>query len=615
MKKIRLVVLPLLAFVLLACGSFSAVNRQDRRIAEGTAMGFTGDITVHVVTEGDRLAGVHVVSHNDSIGIADVVFKQLGRTMLENQSVNVDVASGATLSSFGFIQATRNALTASGQIRQFDTRVQRQVIQHEDVEFDVVIVGGGGSGMMTALTAAYENFGSTTTGIRILVLEQLSFLGGSTRVAVGNVAVTEGTIANYYHNVHTTAARFQTVLENHSGRRLNGPLINRVFSRSGETITLLANLGADYGLRHTGTIWEFSDIPFLIIYAMNWRYPFDDEGYALDLYNIEGGTMLANFLENKIRRAGVEIRTNHRATELIVENGAVVGVVVEADGSTYNVRAPHVVLATGGMSQNPELIARINPTMTGSVPFTIGATGSGFIMAESVNASIIGEGFAGYVGLDARFGNTAPAMPRAETNLVNALFTRGNVHVNIHGEQFVCLENYHHAHAAELIVAQPGHRGFAVFDSNSSAVRAAEAWLDRGYGFRANSIEELAQAMGVSPTGLRATINENNRAQSAGESSVSGRRPNESMVQIVSPPFYGVQFIAVSIATLMGLEVTEHCQVIDRNGNIIPGLFAVGDMAMGGNILSRYYIGGVALTTALGTGRIVGEFIRNSMGY
>ena len=611
-------VAPVLAFMLVMVMASSIMLPQlalaaptAPRVYQGISPGFLGDITVHVVLEGDRLSAVHVVDHSDTPTLVNPLFDQMTRTMVENQSVNIDIVTGATLSSFGLIGAVRNALTASGQLDAFSTRVEREAVEHSDVEVDVVIIGGGGSGLMTALTVAHENFGSALTELDILVLERNGFLGGNTRTANGGIFVTEGAWANEYMDASSTPEQvYQFFLSHTEGEPLNFPLIRRLYSQSGETVEILNRFGV--GVRQN--VWsDRRTLPTgggaAAIRPIGWRTFRDEDGNALFGMDTEGGAHIVTVLEGYVRNAGVDIRLNSRGTELIVENGEVVGVVVEADGTTYNVFAQKVVIATGGMTNNPAMIERLNPTVVGLVPFTIGSYGDGFLMGEAVNANIIGRGVQGYVGPDGRKGIYGVANALASHTLNTVFTARGNVHVNIDGEQFTCVNSFHHTRVFEHILAQPGHRGFAIFDAHSPSVVAVEYWLGRGYGYRANTIEELASITGIDAANLQATIAENNRAHAAGENGPFNRS-NAIMAPIAAGPFYALEFRGVAIGTLMGLEVNEFTQVINIYGEIIPNLYAVGEMSFGGNILSRHYFGGNALQGAMGLGRIAGEHIK-----
>ena len=110
MKKILSV---LLACLLIATMSLSMAAAENYAIYRGVAAGYRGDMTVHVEIADGKLASVHAVSHGDTKTLVEDVLDQLGETMVEHQTVNVDVISGATFSSMGFINGARAALEAA----------------------------------------------------------------------------------------------------------------------------------------------------------------------------------------------------------------------------------------------------------------------------------------------------------------------------------------------------------------------------------------------------------------------------------------------------------------------------------------------------------------------
>ena len=131
-------------------------------VYEGTGNGFGGEIRVSVTVEGGQIAAVDVLSHSDTAGICDPALEQVPAAIVENQSADVDAASGATLTSNGIMAAVKNAL---GQDEE-----DEQVLTIEDP--DVLVIGAGVAGMRTAIEAC-EN------GAKVVILEKTDRVGGT----------------------------------------------------------------------------------------------------------------------------------------------------------------------------------------------------------------------------------------------------------------------------------------------------------------------------------------------------------------------------------------------------------------------------------------------------
>ena len=233
-----------------------------------------------------------------------------------------------------------------------------------------------------------------------------------------------------------------------------------------------------------------------------------------------------------------------------------------------------------------------------------GADGDGYVMAEAVDAVRVGRGSISYLGIDYRYG-----IHGIPGTLYNALKNVGNIHVNQNGERFVYVSGMSDSQVCEYVLKQPGYVAYAVLDSNNAEAATVEAWLSKGYGYKADTIEGLAEACGMDAATLKATVDTyNNVIDTQGEDAFG--RPLEKMTKIEQGPFYAFQFHAITIGSLMGLKVNENCQIINAEGNVVPGLYAVGDMSLGGNGLSGYYLAGVGLSNAIGSGRIAGEHIK-----
>jgi 3-oxosteroid 1-dehydrogenase len=309
-----------------------------------------------------------------------------------------------------------------------------------------------------------------------------------------------------------------------------------------------------------------------------------------------GTALVGNLLRNCLER-GVEVLVETPVTRLLVEGGSVVGVIAEDRGRSTEIRAPHVLMATGGYTNNEEL-KRL--WLTKPIEYTCDVAsneGDGHLMGMEVGAQLAGIGDAWWM----------PHTPIGEVEgVINAAGTREDralphtVMVNGLGRRFMNeAVNYYDAGEAFGNKAGAAPRNFPawlVFDQQGVERYAILAWkVPRGeapeWFHRADTVEDLAGAIGVDAAALGATIERFNgfarsgvdedfrRGESAWDQAMSdpGNHPNPSLGTLEKPPFYAVPMHAGAIATRGGLRVDARARVLSVRGAPIPGLYAAGN--------------------------------------
>lgn len=206
-----------------------------------------------------------------------------------------------------------------------------------DTEYDLVVVGGGASGKSAALEAA-------RAGKSVVILEKMPETGGLSMFAEGTAAFESSEQKKLGKPAHPDR-HFPTKQEGYdkfnaySHYRANFDVVRAFVDNSADTIDFLKDLGVEY---KTVTIAAY-----------------DDPNEVWTFHLPDGlGARVQELLLSAVEHAGVDIFTETPATELIIEDGKVVGVVAESEGEPLRVGGKAVVLATGGMGSNPELIAK-----------------------------------------------------------------------------------------------------------------------------------------------------------------------------------------------------------------------------------------------------------------
>jgi len=351
------------------------------------------------------------------------------------------------------------------------------------------------------------------------------------------------------------------------------------------------------------------------------------------------GNALVGGLAQSAFDLGVQIRVNSPAVRLLQSGDRVTGAVVQTPQGEQSIHARcGVVLATGGFPHDPARKQQLLPhAPTGHEHWSAGSRGN------TGDGLRLGESAGGVVANDlVQAAALAPVslVPRHDGSVAHFphLIERakpGLIAVTAQGERFTNEANSYHDFMQGLLAATPAGQApeaWLVCDHafiryyGLGAVKPAPMplgpWLKNGYLKRGQTLAELAQACGIDAQGLQATVQRYNALTQDGKDRDFGKGEtpynriqgdainatrrglrNPCMGPIESGPFYAVKVVMGSLGTFAGLRVNDHAQVIDAQGQAIPGLYA------GGNDLSsmmggHYPAGGITLGPAITFGFI-----------
>jgi fumarate reductase flavoprotein subunit len=458
-------------------------------------------------------------------------------------------------------------------------------------DFDVVVVGSGFAGLAAAIAAR-------AAGATVLLVEGADELGGSSRLSGGKV-MGAGTRIQRRHGVEDDPEelyRFYMALNRYC---LEPAVIWALAEESGPTVDWLEDIGVEFDPRLM-TSGEEGRLPRMHITA--------GEGHAV----------VATLMRHA-RTIGVEVALGRQVDRLLSEGGAVVGVAVGDD----ELRADAVVLATGGFGANRDLLATYLPQVAADEwSWYIGADtaqGSAFALGEQVAAAVVGHGRSARL-ITPNFGNVLEGGYLPGWLLV----------VNATGQRFYD-ETSSYSITGPIVDRQPAPV-YAVFDeaakeaSTPDTVEAtkkvsvgkrdgrAQKWVkamldeqvERGVVLRADSLERLADLIGVPRTQFLATVQQYNEDCAVGMDR-HYRKRSDVLRAVAKPPFYATELRLSHVAvTAVGLRIDSGARVIDRLGRPIMGLYAAGECT--GGVVGDTYVGsGNSITNAFVFGRIAGR--------
>jgi len=338
------------------------------------------------------------------------------------------------------------------------------------------------------------------------------------------------------------------------------------------------------------------------------------------------GNALAARLLRSLQKLNVGIQLNCSVTNLIVDQGRVCGVEIETPDGVKNIKARRgVVLATGGFSHNPAMREKYLPPDASPYSATWqGGTGDGIQIAESIGGSVADDGNDAYWSPVSRFtrpDGTTAIYPHTVTDRGKP----GYMAVNQDGQRFTNESNSYHDFVKGMFQAhrnRPAIPAFLICDKQSlweyglGAVKprniGLKHHLSSGYVREAATLNDLARMIDVDADELTKTVGKYNEDAVHGEDTLFGRgsndyhkytgdpnhQPNPCMRPLQSAPYFAVQIFPGDLGTAAGLGSNNDAQVLGRDGNAIPGLYACGnDMA---GIMTGTYPGpGITLGPAL----------------
>ena len=541
---------------------------------EDTAKGFGGDVTVTITVSESEITDVTIVGDAETPALGGVAIQTMPEEILKAQTPNVDVLSGATVTSNAIITAATKALEAAGaDIAYLDANkraaAEDGTKEEKTLETEIVIVGAGGAGMAAAIMAHQA-------GKQFVILEKMPYVGGNTTKATGGMNAAE----THYQKEQGIEDSVELFISDtmEGGHNLNDPeLVRTMAEQSAGAIEWLDSIGAD-----------LPKISFSGGASTN-RIHAPADGSAV-------GNYLVDKFSEKLKELGVEVMLNTKATELIMEDGKIAGVKAEGKDANYTIKAKAVILATGGFGANEDMYTQYRPDLKGTVTTNApGATGDGIVMAQAVGADLV----------DIEQIQLHPTVEQTTSMLITeSVRGDGAILVNQSGHRFTNeLLTRDAVSAAEL--AQEGQYAYIIFDQHlRDNLKAIEKYVKNGLTVQGDTIEELARKLDIYPYFLAMTLNEWNEAVATQNDAEFGRTTGMDNA-LLTPPYYAIQIAPGIHHTMGGVKINTSAEVIDTNGNAIPGLFAAGEVT--GGVHGGNRLGGNAVADIVIFGRIAAE--------
>ena len=604
------------------CGAKPASTSSDAGVSgdfTGTAKGFGGDVSVTLTLTDGAITGCTAEGKDETQGVGSEAIAKMPGEIAESGSIAVDGVSGATITSTAIKEAAAAALTAAGlNPDDYKTAVENDAAAEDStVDADVVVVGAGGAGMTAAITAAAE-------GKSVVILESQSMVGGNSVRATGGmnagktvyqdenefgesagVEKTLKTAAEKYADNETITALAKTVSEQWAAYQVNptgyfdsvelmelDTMIGGKGINDPELVeTLCANSAdaIDWLDEHGITLHNVSSFGGASVKRIH--RPVNAEGKTVSV-----GSYMIPLLQENCEKAGVKMMLDTTATEILTDaNGAAVGVkATGASGETVTVNAKAVILASGGFGANLDMVVKYKPELKGFMTTNApGIQGQGIEMAQAIGAATVDM-------------DQIQIHPTVEANTA-ALITEGlrgdgAILINEEGQRFIDEVGTRDVVSAAEI-AQTGSYSWLVVDqAMADASSVIQGYIKKGYTVTGATYEELGKAMGVDAAAFAETMEKWNGYVEAKNDPDFGRTSFANPLN--TAPYYAVKVTAGVHHTMGGLKINANTEVLNEKGEVIPGLFAAGEVTGGVHGANR--LGGNAVADFTVFGRIAG---------
>lgn len=593
---------------------------------EGKAYGNNGWLTVEVTIKDNKITDIKTPGQRETKYLGDTAIREIGKDVLQYQTLNVDNIAGATVTSTALKTAIAQAIEkAGGDIAAFQKPVPEKIKKVAGItkgSADLIIVGAGGAGLSAAVTAKDLDVKN------VLVLEKMPVIGGNTlrcasafnaadpdrqkalpmtetlKEAVVK-AISEKPVSEEHAKLMADVkAKYEAYLKSgsktlfdcpewHALQTYNGgdkvgqiPLIRQYSNNVLDTLHWMQSKGSpvmDRVSQGAGALWQRT--------------------HQLDA---PAGLGLIDPLYQSAVKQGVNFKLGMRVQDLILnDKGRVIGVTAtDKVGNKYEFTSKDgVILATGGYSQNKEMRRKSAPHLTPEMVSTNqpGATGDGIVIATRHGADTTGLNYVQVYPLATPGTGALQGRARKMSGLDDV------IDVNKNGERFVKED----ARRDEFVAAIKKQPGGVVYDINDSSIvkplnsfnEDVETLVSIGRIYKADSLADLAKQLGMPADKLEATVAEFNKMVEAKNDPKFGRKLFDR--PIVKPPFYATPRAPSIHHTMGGLQISTNAQVLDKNGKPIPGLYAAGEVT--GGIHGSNRLGGNATADVLTFGRIAAK--------
>lgn len=596
-----------------------------------------GDVVVTMTFDENHITDVVLDVSGETPNIGQAAAEALKKSLLTAQTYEIDGVSGASITSGAVRQAAEKCIAQAkgdipvevirksasshdngdwlGQAPEIDEKMIK-----ETINTDILVVGCGTGGMFAVASAA-------EAGGKVIGIDRFP-VGTGIREDLGAID------SRYQKKWGTKIDKFDFIAmaTQYAGGHIHQRLVKLWADRSGETIDWFGDRLAEHGIELWHESGDKND---------HTRYPHFATGHSPVRQKDRG--LINKIIQDYAISKGARFDYSTRMVKLEKRNGRVTGCIAtnpQGHYVRYNAKKG-VIVATGGYAQNFRMLEALQPwnlrivSRSGAMP---GAHGDGIRACLWVGAKMDETHSMMMFDRVALRPDQVPGVDTIKSG-DTGWFWMGSqpwLKVNKFGERFMNESGTYEnpLHADEY---NPDHCHYSIFDSNwpnwaerfkmhgcsrlfpfENGAQPNISWkvvrdkmlpdlVEKGFVMKADTIEELAQKLGLPPKALKATVARNNELFHRGEDVDFGKEKHR-LSPVEQGPFYGAKNSGWILCTMDGIQINTHGNAIDTNGNPIPGLYVIGNDS-GGYFANEYpnLATGMACGRTVTFGRVVGQ--------
>jgi len=535
----------------------------------------TGKLTMKVTFNKNKISDIEVPEYTDSPVIGGMAFNLLKNRIIDNQSMDVDAISSATVSSNAYFEGVNQAIEQAGRDpKAFANRkLEKHVPENIELHTDLAIIGDGMAGFSAAIEACNQ-------GIKAMLIDAGETYSNSTARAQGLVMGAD-TDEQKRRGIKDSSEHFYEDLMKVYG---DEPQVEP------KMLKLLADKSASY-------------IKFLEDIGMEWSNVVNiapkEPRLTKRAHTIKGmGTTLMGVFAKAAKEKGVDVRLGVKVNELIIKDGKVIGLkATTINGDKLTIYAKGVLVAAGSYTASPDMVKKMNLRMKNIEVIVGNGDGSSIRFFNQANAQIVPVPYLQfmYYFYGASWGDRFPeAIPESPTLPNYDVLSVDGGHRLASEDDFAfeftkrCWDNgYQEGYA---IYGQKVADKYPNMTDIGLTTKTAQG---KPFGYKENTIEDLAKDVDINPEELKKTIDRYNELCEKGEDEDFGKNP-KNMIKIEAP-YYILRMPEICTDRYTGAKFNEHAQVLDDNNNPIPGLYAAGSCADSAVMGIDYYGDGMSL--------------------